>query len=277
MVKVFHSFLIFFLLPCLASPQSIQLWGVTEEGGDFDGGTLFSLTNDGNNFTKHYDFKNDAGFNPVYTHLILGGDGYLYGITSEGGKYSDGVLFRINTADQHFEKIYEMQNFPDSVYLNNHQDGKTVTGSLTKSSFGAMYGMASQGGSENQGTIFSFDPLARTFEKIYDFNNNTTPGKNPSGSLVESVSYWFYGMTTEGGINNNGVIFRFNGLTHAFSVVHELSDDDGTNPIGDFLTASDGKLYGMAAYGGAYSQGTIFRVNPFTLTFNKLIDFAPWN
>src|SRR5262245_2947429 len=93
--------------------QSLKLWGATAEGGYFKGGTLFSINADGSDFKKHYDFKADAGFTPLYTHLVLGGDGYLYGLTSEGGKYSDGVLFRINLEDDYFERVYEFQNYPD--------------------------------------------------------------------------------------------------------------------------------------------------------------------
>jgi uncharacterized repeat protein (TIGR03803 family) len=78
--------------------QPVQLWGVCREGGLYNGGTLFSLDSEGGAFKNHYSFKADAGFTPLYSHFIMGGDGYLYGLTSEGGKYSDGVLFRINLA-----------------------------------------------------------------------------------------------------------------------------------------------------------------------------------
>src|SRR5437762_629067 len=91
----------FFILTChaVSFSQSVQLWGVSEEGGTYSGGTLFSLNSDGSDFSDHYNFKADQGFTPVYTHFISGGDGYLYGVTSDGGKYSDGVMFRIRLAD----------------------------------------------------------------------------------------------------------------------------------------------------------------------------------
>src|SRR5580765_6290934 len=66
--------------------QTIKLWGVSAEGGESYGGTLFSLNSDGSAFQKHYDFKADAGFTPLYTHFILGGDGFLYGMTSKEAK-----------------------------------------------------------------------------------------------------------------------------------------------------------------------------------------------
>src|SRR5205814_7934797 len=38
--------------------------------------------------------------------------------------------------------------------------------------------------------------------------------------------------------------------------------DDGATPAGDLLEANDGNFYGTTAYGGAYDQGTVFRLTP---------------
>jgi uncharacterized repeat protein (TIGR03803 family) len=145
---------------------------------------------------------------------------------------------------------------------------------MVKSSGGKLYGMGSLGGTENEGTVFSFDPIARTFEKLYDFNDSVQhSGKVPLGSLVETPGYWFFGTASAGGTENKGVIFRFNIITHQYSPVYDLSGSDGSNPTGDLLPASDGKLYGLTAFGGINNEGTLFRINPLTLSFNKLADF----
>jgi uncharacterized repeat protein (TIGR03803 family) len=51
-------------------------------------------------------------------------------------------------------------------------------GSLMQASDGKLYGMTSEGGSTNQGVIFSFDPSSSTFTKLQDYTgaNGANPG-----------------------------------------------------------------------------------------------------
>jgi uncharacterized repeat protein (TIGR03803 family) len=44
-------------------------------------------------------------------------------------------------------------------------------------------------------------------------------------------------------------------------------------PFGSLTEASDGKLYGMATFGGTNFNGVIFKFDPVTKTYTKLMDF----
>lgn len=72
-----------------------------------------------------------------------------------------------------------------------------------------LYGLSSSGGSSGRGTIFSYDTKARgndfTLLHAFDFSD----GACPYGSLTV-LSGILYGMTNQGGPNNNGVIFSYN-------------------------------------------------------------------
>src|SRR5262249_19251144 len=73
------------------------LYGATQGGGDFGGGTVFSIDTAGNHTLVH-----SFGDEPEFSSEPLGGlvqasDGFLYGTTSMGGDES-GVLYRISTA-----------------------------------------------------------------------------------------------------------------------------------------------------------------------------------
>jgi uncharacterized repeat protein (TIGR03803 family) len=64
--------------------------------------------------------------------------------------------------------------------------------------------MTSQGGSNNDGTIFSFDTSTNTFTLLHSFDS--ADGLDPYGDLLLSGDT-LYGMTLDGGTSNDGVIF----------------------------------------------------------------------
>src|SRR5438552_11218571 len=136
-----------------------------------------------------------------------------------------------------------------------------------------MYGMTSEGGSNDDGVIFSFDPVTSAYIKLMDFDFNSTSGAFPYGSLIQASDGKLYGMTERGGSNGVGVIFSFDPTTSAYT---KLKDFDGTNgsfPFGDVMQASDGKLYGMTSGGGSSDAGVIFSYDPATSAYIKLKDF----
>ena len=71
-----------------------ELYGTTPSGGVSDFGTVFQITTNGA-FTSIYSFGGAGdGGNPV-GGLVEFSDGYLYGITEEGGANDSGAVFRI--------------------------------------------------------------------------------------------------------------------------------------------------------------------------------------
>jgi uncharacterized repeat protein (TIGR03803 family) len=113
------------------------------------------------------------------------------------------------------------------------------------------------------------------FSTLYYFE---TPALNTLTSLVGSQPFsrpvlgpWdnVYGMTQIGGNYGNGVIYRFDLKSHQYTVLHTFSaaDANGNNEDGEIpgvaLTRGpDDVFYGMAFYGGANGNGTIFKITP---------------
>jgi uncharacterized repeat protein (TIGR03803 family) len=87
-----------------------------------------------------------------------------------------------------------------------------------------------------------------------------------------------WGMTYQGGIYNDGVIFKYDPLNNTCT---KIMDFDGTNtgggPTGNLLFASDHKFYGMTAEGGNMGYGSLFEYNPVTGFFSKNVDFSSSN
>ncbi|HXO35526.1 MAG TPA: choice-of-anchor tandem repeat GloVer-containing protein [Candidatus Acidoferrales bacterium] len=114
---------------------------------------------------------------------------------------------------------------------------------------------------------------AQTYADLYDF-----PGK-PGGCCPQHPSVMaqgrdgdLYGITTTGGVNNVGTIFKISptgGLTLLFS----FDTTHGSTPIGGLVLGLDGNLYGTAELGGTHGFGTIFKITPAGV-LTVIYDFA---
>jgi uncharacterized repeat protein (TIGR03803 family) len=164
--------------------------------------------------------------------------------------------------------------------------GEYPNGGLIADSVGNLYGVTSNGGIDNYGTVFELSPNAKggwTETVLYNFQSgNTTPefdfevGYSPTGSLVFDKAGNLYGATSWGGKGGAGIVFK---LTHTGNQWVETvlwnflqySKQDGFNPRGGLIFDSKGNLYGTTTYGGGFSQsscstdggcGTVFRLSP---------------
>jgi len=87
-----------------------------------------------------------------------------------------------------------------------------------------------------------------------------TDGKAPHGSLIVSGNK-FFGMTTAGGANNEGVIFSIDTNGTGYNVMYSFSSTSGHLALGH-LTLAGNKLYGMTCLGpGSQGQGVIFSID----------------
>jgi uncharacterized repeat protein (TIGR03803 family) len=85
--------------------------------------------------------------------------------------------------------------------------------------------------------------------------------------------YQLWGMTTMGGTNNNGIIFKLSPGTNQFIKKFDFSTPGGGEPRGG-LSFVNGKFYGMTSAGSINNGGIIFEWNPYTDTFIKRFDFV---
>jgi len=138
---------------------------------------------------------------------------------------------------------------------------------LIQASDGNFYGTTQNGGNtacdSGCGTIFKITPNG----KLTTFKFNGTNGSQPYAGLVQAANGDFYGVTTTGGTDNLGTVFKFTpkgGLTTLYS----FAANTGYSPVGGLVLASDGNFYGTASSGGpAAGQcdpgcGTIFKITP---------------
>jgi len=121
-----------------------SLYGTTESGGDFDGGTVFRMMSDGA-FAVVHAFTAEEGWNPV-APLIQTSNGALLGTTSAGDPFGNrGTIFQI-APDGTFSVLY--------AFLGG-SDGGSPWAALLLATDQSCYGTARFGGSGDMlGTVF---------------------------------------------------------------------------------------------------------------------------
>ncbi|HNP44041.1 MAG TPA: T9SS type A sorting domain-containing protein [Panacibacter sp.] len=238
-----------------------KFYGTTFMGGNGDYGTIFSFDPTTNAQAKLFDFN--YGVSGAYAHgsLVQAGNGKLYGMAQGGGSGGLGTIYSFDPSTNTFAKLFDF----------NGTNGSIPYGSLVQATNGKLYGMTYQGGANNFGTLFSFDPATNTQVKLIDFN--TAQGTNPTGSLIQASNGKLYGMTYGGGSGNYGVIFSFDPSTNTLVKLFDFDNTRGAYPFGSLVQASNGKLYGMTWSGGSTDRGVVFSYDITGSSFLKLQNF----
>ena len=242
-----------------------KLYGMTANGGSDGKGTLFEYDLASSTFTKKLDFDGtDKGAYPNGS-LIQASNGKLYGMAQAGGTNAKGVLFEYDpTSDTYTKKL----DFDGT-------NGSYPLGDLVQATNGKLYGMTANGGDNDLGVLFEYDPASGTFTKKLNFDG-ANMGSYPKGSLMLATNGKLYGMTQYGGSNDLGVLFEYDPTSATYA---KKINFDGVNmgsyPKGSLMQATNGKLYGMTSYGGtSITGGTLFEYDPTSATYTKKVDLG---
>ncbi len=246
-----------------------NFYGVTAGGGNAGAGAIFKCSPTGV-VTTLYLFQGASatdGYLP-YGGLIIGRDGNFYGMTYTGGANGMGTIFEWNTTTAIETAVY--------AFGTNTNDGANPDGGLIQAKNGNFYGMTSGGGANGSGIIFEWNPTTATETVLYSFGTNINDGAGPKGSLIQAKNGNLYGVTNSGGANGSGALFKWDTLIAAETVLYSFGaiTNDGANPEGTLLQATDNNFYGVTNGGGKYSNGAIFEFNTTSLTEDMLYSFV---
>jgi uncharacterized repeat protein (TIGR03803 family) len=165
-------------------------------------------------------------------------NGKYYGVAGYGGAGDFGTIFEFDHA---IDTIINKHSFSPS------DNGKKPTGTLVKAPNGKLYGITQAGGIHGNGTIFEVDPVTETVVKRVDFD--LTVGKRPVGGLTLATNGKLYGVTSNGGASDRGVIFEYNISANTLVKLKDVYPL-GNNPYAGLIQATNGKLYGTTLSGG---------------------------
>ena len=196
---------------------------------------------------------------------ILGVDGNLYGVTSEGGVGTNsGTFYRLTlegdlTTLWTFCAQFDCAPGPNGIILGSD---------------GNFYGTSYIG----QGSIFRISPTGK-FKLLHIFCSqpNCADGEYASVPPIQASDGNFYGVSPEGGAYGGGVVYEVT-ASGTFSVVHDFCNKyngpckDGSFP-NSLVQDARGNFFGTTNLGGTLGWGTLFEITS-KGEFFVLHDFA---
>lgn len=231
-----------------------NLYGMTFQGGEFGGGTVYELSPNGGGWKEFaiYAFCSlpscADGANPNFSFLIPDGLGNLYGTTKNGGAFGYGTVFELSLGGAHWTEavLYSFENAGDGA---NPETG------LIMDARGNLYGSLAFG-------VYELSQSEGVWTEQVIYVTTPTGGYNS-----------YAGLTMDG----NGNIFGAD-----YSTVFELSPNGsggwntntlynfGNNviPAGTPVLDKAGNLYGTTVYGGRLTCdapngcGTVYELIP---------------
>ena len=202
-------------------------------------------------------------------------DGALYGTATSGSV--PGLIYRTTTNGSSVQTIYQLKI----------ENGYTPTGGLLLAGDGSdrfLYGTTTLGDLRQvatTGTVFRIKTDGTSFTTLHRFATATSLGTSralnadgayPDSELIEGSDGHLYGVTSSGGPNGTGTVFKIARDGSSFASLHAFGaiaadetaslneNADGVKPAGGLVEGADGYFYGSTFDGGANGRGTIFRL-----------------
>jgi uncharacterized repeat protein (TIGR03803 family) len=126
-----------------------NLYGVTGGGGSAAGaGVVFQLDSSGHETVLYTFTGGDDGGYPSWVTLARDSAGNLFGTTSGGGSYDEGVVFKVDPSGR--ETVLHT--------FTGGDDGGVPLAGVILGREGRLYGTTAFGGLENVGVVFEIKP-----------------------------------------------------------------------------------------------------------------------
>jgi len=225
-----------------------KLYGMTVQGGTSNLGVIFSIPLIGGAPTVLYSFTGiGTDGSSTFTGLTLSESGdTLYGTTSAGGTGGMGIIFSIPVAGGVPTTIHSFMggaadggNYPSSVVVSN----------------GILYGTTANGGTSNDGIIYSIPVTGGAISVLYSFTQSAGAGE----VLVSGDN--LYGVTSQDGASSVGTVYSIPKAGGAMTLLHTFTcgGPDGCGG-GSNIVLNGSTLYGATYNGGADSFGTLYSI-----------------
>jgi uncharacterized repeat protein (TIGR03803 family) len=236
----------------LISDNNGNLYGLTESGGLYQSGTLYSYNRTQDSLRVLFHFSGNNGANPTGDLVLVGNT--IYGTTQQGGQNNLGVFFKFNLSTHTFTKLFD---------FNDGFSGASPRGGLTYDGNSKIYGVTPNGGEFGMGILYSFNITDSIFNKLYEFNSNF--GSYPVYAPVFGSDGFLYGITDDNP-NYASTIYRYDTLNSIMSAVSELNPNiTGKSPTSKmFLNPANNKFYFGLGFSYFNYSGSIIEFDPVT-------------
>jgi uncharacterized repeat protein (TIGR03803 family) len=145
------------------------------------------------------------------------------------------------------------------TFTGSPTDGANPYGNLLRDPKGNFYGTTFGGGASGAGTVFKVGNKGK--ESVsYNFIGGAD-GAGPAAGLVMDARGNLYGTTLAGGSHGFGTVFKVNSKGKEIVLYSFIGGKDGAGPAAGLVMDTKGNFYGTTFAGGAFSAGTVFKVN----------------
>jgi uncharacterized repeat protein (TIGR03803 family) len=235
---------------------------VTGGGGVCEGGcgVAYKLTKHHGTWTQtviHQFSGSDDGQGPG-ARLTLDERGNVYGMAPTGGINGFGTIYEMKPSKHGTYKFKVLHAFTGA-------DGIGGSAGALVLHDGALYGAATAGGANGNGTIYrlSLNKMGRwKFKLLYSFLGEPDAGF-PYGGLTFDVLGNIYGTTYYAGAYDAGCVYQLSLHKAGWKekVLYSFRGGaDGFGSIGNVNFDSAGNIYGTTSEGGADGDGVIFKL-----------------
>jgi uncharacterized repeat protein (TIGR03803 family) len=100
---------------------------------------------------------------------------------------------------------------------------------------------------------------AQTFKTLKSFDG--TDGNLVNAGLVQGFGGALYGTTKDGGVNDDGTVFKITPRGR-LTTLHTFDGSDGANPVAALVQGTAGNFYGATGPVGFTGDGTVFKITP---------------
>ncbi len=261
----------------LALTKSGTLYGVTMRGGTWDSGVIYQLTTkNGKTYTESvlYSFGDLSDASTPSGPILLNSLGNLYGVTSLGGAFNQGTVYKfVPAANGQLATESLLFSFGGSTTTGSYPNGNLVFDAA-----GDLFGVTNGGGdADGDGVVYMLTPTKTTWTESILYSFSTNFGTNPiSGLSWNHKTNQLYGTTSSKNQHpaGDGTVFKLSppavkGGTWTQKTLFEFTYRvNGGYPTGTVtLDSNTGIIYGTAQNGGVTGCdlfcGTIWQIaNP---------------
>ncbi len=245
------------------------LYGTTEAGGAYGGGTVYKLTQSSGAWTETvlHSFSGNSrdGWQPQ-SSLVFDKAGNLYGTTWSGGLYSSGTVYELSPNGDGTWNLTVLYSFNCC-----NGDGFNPNSTVFVTASGKIYGTTQWGGAATTcnawnfgcGTFFELTHTPNGWKETILYSFFAAPDSSaPWGNLAMDKAGNFYETAIWGGSQSYaGTVFQLSPATGGGwteNILYTLDQQTGVgvqNEIGGVVFDSSGNIYGS-------SGGGVFDLTP---------------
>jgi uncharacterized repeat protein (TIGR03803 family) len=251
-----------------------NLYGTASLGGHTGGncfsgcGTVYKLTNRNSNwsFTPLYLFSYTDGSQPQ-GRVVFGPDGKLYGTTTFGGAFGNGVVFSLQPPPTACPTTSCLWKETVLYSFSGGADGQNPgNGDLAFDQAGNIYGTTTNGGNNSVGTVYKLSSAHGIWTEtvLYSFGAGPNDGQYPYAGVVLDSAGTLYGTTFAGGFFG-GTVYELSPVGSGWTenILHSFGlGSDGYQAYGGLIFDRAGNLYGVTSIGGDHGGGSVYELSP---------------